>query len=309
MVYRALRYTEYHGSRRQIAERVFMSKRVCLALILCIAALPAFTQTKDAIALPSEETVNGFLKYTFGFDDGTTWKIVKIQPSSNGLAEVNVVVAQKEQQAAYKLLVTPDGKHVVVGEVIPFGVKPYEPVRKQLEAGANGPVKGSTTAPVTIVEFSDFQCPHCKEAQPAIEKLLAAHPEVKFVFQNFPLSMHDWARKAASYADCVGRADKAAFWKFSSDVFEKQSEITLSNSDEKLTAIADAAGVKGTDIANCAGKPDTDTRVQKSIDLGAAVEVTSTPSFFINGRKISNIAGIPDDVLTKILAFHAKEDK
>ena len=286
-----------------------MSKRICLALILSIAAVSAFAQTKPDVALPSEDAVNGFLKYTFGFDEGTTWKIVKIQPSSNGLAEVNVVVAQKEQQAAYKLLVTPDGKHVVVGDVIPFGVKPFEPVRKQLEAGANGPVKGLATAPVMIVEFSDFQCPHCKDAQPAVEKLLAAHPEVKFVFQNFPLSMHDWARKAASYADCVGRADKTAFWKFSSDVFEKQSEITLSNSDEKLAAIADAAGVKGSDIANCAGKPDTDTRVQKSIDLGTAVEVTSTPTFFINGRKVSNIAQIPDEVLTKILAFHAKEDK
>jgi len=286
-----------------------MSKRICLALILSIAAVSAFAQAKPDVALPSEEAVNGFLKYTFGFDEGTTWKIVKIQPSSNGLAEVNVVVAQKEQQAAYKLLVTPDGKHVVVGDVIPFGAKPFEPVRKQLEAGANGPVKGLATAPVTIVEFSDFQCPHCKDAQPAVEKLLAAHPEVKFVFQNFPLSMHDWARKAASYADCVGRADKTAFWKFSSDVFEKQGDITLSNSDEKLAAIADAAGVKGADIANCAGKPDADTRVQKSIDLGTSVEVTSTPTFFINGRKVSNITQIPDEVLTKILAFHAKEDK
>ena len=286
-----------------------MSKRICLALILSIAAVSAFAQAKPDVALPSEEAVNGFLKYTFGFDEGTTWKIVKIQPSSNGLAEVNVVVAQKEQQAAYKLLVTPDGKHVVVGDVIPFGAKPFEPVRKQLEAGANGPVKGLATAPVTIVEFSDFQCPHCKDAQPAVEKLLAAHPEVKFVFQNFPLSMHDWARKAASYADCVGRADKTAFWKFSSDVFEKQGDITLSNSDEKLAAIADAAGVKGADIANCAGKPDADTRVQKSIDLGTSVEVTSTPTFFINGRKVSNITQIPDEVLTKILAFHAKEVK
>ncbi len=304
-------YTVHHGFHAiNSLERVFMSKRICLfLLVLCLASTVAFAQTKPDVALPSEDAVNGFLKYTFGFDEGTTWKIVKIQPSSSGLAEVNVVVAQKEQQSAYKLLVTPDGKHVVVGEVIPFGVKPFEPVRKQLDASATGPVKGSATAPITIVEFSDFQCPHCKDAQPAIEKLLTAHPEVKFIFQNYPLQMHDWARKAASYADCVARANKDAFWKFSGDVFEKQAGITLSNSDEKLTALADAAGVKGADIAACAAKPETDTHVQKSLDLGAAVEVTSTPTFFINGRKVSNIAGIPDEVLTKILAFHAKEDK
>ena len=304
-------YTVHHGFHAiNSLERVFMSKRICFfLLVLCLASTAAFAQTKPDVALPSEDAVNGFLKYTFGFEEGTTWKIVKIQPSSNGLAEVSVVVAQKEQQSAYKLLVTPDGRHVVVGEVIPFGVKPFDPVRKQLDAGVTGPVKGAATAPVTIVEFSDFQCPHCKDAQPAIEKLLTAHPEVKFVFQNFPLAMHDWARKAASYADCVARTNKDAFWKFSGDVFEKQTEITLSNSDEKLTALADAAGVKGADVAVCAAKPETDTHVQKSLDLGAAVEVTSTPTFFINGRKISNIAGVPDEVLNKILAFHAKEDK
>ena len=292
-----------------------MSKRVCLALILCIAAVSACAQAKPAdVSLPTEDAVNGFLKYTFGFDGSTTWKIIKIQPSPTGLAEVSVVVAQKEQQSAYKLLVTPDGKHVVVGEIIPFGVKPFAPVRQILDAGVTGPVKGSATAPVTIVEFSDFQCPHCKDAQPAVEKVLAAHPDVKFVFQNFPLPMHDWARKAASYADCVARAtnssaSKDAFWKFSSDVFEKQSDITLSNSDEKLTALADAAGVKGTDIAACAAKPETDTHVQKSLDLGNSVEVTSTPTFFINGRKVNNLVGIPDEILNKILAFHAKEDQ
>ena len=299
-------------------ERVFMSNRIFLFLILCIASVSAVAQTRSDVALPSEETVNGFLKYTFGFDEGTTWKIVKIQPASNGLAEVNVVVAQKEQQAAYKLLVTPDGAHVVVGEVLPFGVKPFDPVRHQLNAGATGPAKGPATAAVTVVEFSDFQCPHCKEALPAVEKLLTAHPEVRFVFQNFPLPSHDWARKAASYADCVARAasastnasiNKDAFWKFSGDVFQKQSEITLSNSDEKLTALADAAGMKGAEIAVCAAKPETDTHVQKSLDLGNSVEVTSTPTFFINGRKLSNIAGVPDGVLNKILAFHAKEDR
>jgi len=281
-----------------------------LAFIFAVTLIPATAQTK-AVLLPSEDTVNGFMRYTFGYDPGTTWKILKIQESAYGLAEADVTVAQKDQTPNfYRLLIAPDGTHVIVGDVIPFGEKPYAPARKILDAGAKGPSKGPAGAAVTIVEFSDFQCPHCKDAQPAIEKLLAAHPDVKFVFQNFPLAMHDWARKAASYADCIAQANKPdAFWKFVGDTFEAQGQITASNADEKLTAMADGAGVKGADIATCAALPATDGRVQKSIDLGNSAEVTSTPTFFINGRKIGNLSGVPDSVMTEILDFHSKEGK
>ena len=294
-----------------------MFKRISfflLAVLLCGVTVPSgLAQDKPAkqVDLPSEDAVNGFMRYTFGFDPGTTWKIVKIQPSPYGMAEANVTVAQKDQApAAYRLLIAPDGAHVIVGDVIPFGEKPYAPTRKLLDAGAKGPSKGPADAPVTIVEFSDFQCPHCKDAQPALEKILTAHPEVKFVFQNFPLTMHDWARKAASYADCVSRSPKPdAFWKFVGDVFAAQAQITASNADEKLTAIADGAGVKGTEVAACAALPATDGRVQKSIDLGTGAEITSTPTFFINGRKMGNISGVPDNIMNEILAFHATEGK
>jgi protein-disulfide isomerase len=280
------------------------------AIIFAVTLAPAIAQTK-AVLLPSEDVVNGFMRYTFGYDPAATWKILKIQQSAYGLAEADVTVAQKDQAPNYyRLLIAPAGTHVIVGDVIPFGEKPYAPARKLLDEGAKGPSKGPAAAPVTVVEFSDFQCPHCKDAQPAIEKLLAAHPDVKFVFQNFPLAMHDWARKAASYADCVAQAGKPdAFWKFVGDTFAAQAEITASNADEKLTAIADGTGAKGADIAACAALPATDGHVQKSIDVGNSAEVTSTPTFFINGRKIGNLSGIPDNVLTEILDFHAKEGK
>jgi protein-disulfide isomerase len=284
---------------------------VIFALIFPVTLIPAIAQTRPVL-LPSEETVNGFMRSWFGYEEGTTWKILKIQTSPFGVAEADVVLATKDQQqSVIRFLITPDSSQAVpIGEMMPFGVKPFASARQLLDAGAKGPSKGPATAPVTIVEFSDFECPHCKEAQPAVEKLLAAHPEVKFVFQNFPLAMHDWARKAASYADCVGRSSTpGAFWKFVGDVFEAQSNITASNSDEKLTAIADGAGVKGSEIATCAALPATDGLVQKSIDLGTSAGVTSTPTFFVNGRKLGNITGVRDDVITAILNFHAKEDK
>ena len=208
--------------------------------------------------LPSEETVNSFLKQTFGYDSTVTWKIASIKPSiAEGLAEVDVVLSNAQGQSPTTLYVTPDGKHALTGEILPFGAKPYAPANEILLKGANGASRGPEKSAVTIVEFSDLQCPHCKDAQPVIDKLLTEEPNARFVFQNFPLPMHNWAAKAANYADCVGRSSKDAVWKFIQGTFDQQTNITESNADEKLTAIADAAGVKGADIAVCAAKSDT----------------------------------------------------
>jgi protein-disulfide isomerase len=175
-----------------------------------------------------------------------------------------------------------------------------------LEKGITGPERGPKDAPVTIVEFGDLQCPACKAAQPAIEGLIAAEPNAHFVFQNFPLEMHNWAPKGAAYADCIGRTSNEAFWKFVAKTYETQTDITAGNADEKLTALADGAGVKGSDIAACAAQPDTKTRVDASLALGKSVEVTGTPTLFINGRKIGNISQVPVDTLKGLVDFAAK---
>jgi protein-disulfide isomerase len=119
--------------------------------------------------------------------------------------------------------------------------------------------------------------------------------------------MHNWAAKGAAYADCVGRASNDAFWKFVSKTYETQSEITAENVDEKLTAIADGAGVKGSEIAACAAKPDTKTRVDASVALGKSVDVTGTPTLFINGRKIGNFDARLSEVYKNLVDFAAKE--
>ena len=142
----------------------------------------------------------------------------------------------------------------MVGDVIPFGAEPFEPVKRLLDKGVTGPSRGPKESPAMIVEFGDLQCPACKAAQPAIEALVAAEPKARFVFQNFPLEMHNWAAKGAAYADCVGRASNDAFWKFVAKTYETQQDITAENADEKLTALAEGAGVKGTEMAACAAK-------------------------------------------------------
>ena len=119
--------------------------------------------------------------------------------------------------------------------------------------------------------------------------------------------MHNWAAKGAAYADCVAQASNDAFWKFIAKVYETQSDITAENADAKLTAIADAAGVKGADIATCAGTPVAKAHVDASIALGKSVNVTGTPTLFINGRSIGNVSQVPAASLKELVDFSAKQ--
>jgi protein-disulfide isomerase len=258
--------------------------------------------------LPTEDTVNSFLFQMFGYDPSITWKVADIRPSEvPGLAEVSVVITNSQGSNANQLLVSSDGKHVITGEVLPFGAKPFEDARAKLEKGVNGPAKGPTKAPVTVVEFSDMQCPHCQKAAPNVEALLVQEPDVHFVFQNFPLPSHNWAEKAAGYVDCLGRASNDAVWKFIQKTFEEQANIAEANADEKLKAIVTASGAKADEVAACAVKPETKARIEASIALGKSVGVNGTPSLYINGRPVGG--GTPVDTLKKIVDFMASLEK
>ncbi len=259
-----------------------------------------------ATVLPTEDTVNSFLFQMLGFDSAKTWKVTDIRPSEvPGLAEVTVMITDDKGSSPSRLLVSADGKHVLTGDILPFGAKPFAEARVKLEKGLNGPAKGPAKAAVTIVEFSDMQCPHCAKAAPTIDQLLAQEPEAHFVFQSFPLPMHNWASKAADYVDCVGQASNDNVWKFIQKTFDEQANITESNVDEKLKAIATASGANADEIAACAAKPDTKARVEASVALGKSVGVTGTPVLFINGRSVPG--GAPTELLKKIVDFEASQ--
>jgi len=277
-------------------------------IVLMLSAV-AFAQTKPAASpapsagVPSEQTVNDFLRHMFGYDAALQWKVTKIGISPEGMPEVFALVQNGPQSQTVHFFIAPDGNHAIIGDVVPFGADPFAPARAVL-AKADGPARGPAAAAVTIVEFGDLQCPSCKQTQPIIDKLIADNPGARFVFENFPLvQIHPWAFKASSYADCVARADGAAFWKFMQGTYEVQETVTVENADAKLTEVATKAGVDGAKAATCAATPETKARVEAAVKLGLDAGVTGTPTLFINGRKISNVAGMPYDYLNKLAKF------
>jgi protein-disulfide isomerase len=289
-----------------------------IVAVLWLVGMPAMAQkpkiavSKPAApagaALPTQAEVNEFLRRMFGYDSSLTWKVQAIVPAeAPGVAHVVATIGG--QPRAIHLYVLPGKKFAVVGDPIPFGADPFAPVRQTLNQKANGVQRGPAGAVVTLVEFSDLQCPFCRGAQPIIDRLVSEVPEAKLIFQPFPLPMHPWAMKAATFGECVRRQKPAAFWEFVNQVYSDQANINESNVDTKLKSIATAAGVDAEQASTCASTPEVSREVQQSIELGKSVGVNSTPTLFIHGRRITGIADIPYEQLKAMVEFEVAEAK
>jgi protein-disulfide isomerase len=281
------------------------------------APFPPVDPANFTATSPTKQTVEEFLKAYWGYDTSRIWQVQAILPTqAPGISHVIVLVkgtggSPKEQQPAQLAFFTlPDGKFLIATDsLLPFGSKPFQSYRDILQAGATGPSKGGTSKALEIVEFSDFECPHCKEAQSTIAKLLADYPSAHFVHQDFPLTqIHSEAFKAATHGYCVAKAGgNEAFFKFSDALFENQAALVPATSDATLKDAETKAEQDPVKIAACATTPAAKDAINASLALGAKVGVNSTPTIFINGRGLPAV-GIPYPMLQKIIEFQAQLD-
>jgi protein-disulfide isomerase len=145
----------------------------------------------------------------------------------------------------------------------------------------NSPIKGNKGAPVTIVEFSDYECPYCAALQPTLRGVLKAYPqEVKLVFKNFPLSFHKQARNAAKAALAAGEQGK--FWEMHDIIFENYDRL----SEEKFIEFARRIGLDVEKFIADYKSNKYDKQIQQDIELGISVGVRGTPTLFINGKRM-----------------------
>jgi protein-disulfide isomerase len=268
---------------------------------------------------PTNEQVNDFVKKMTANNPGLTWSVLEVKPNAlTNLTEVTVGLTNPQgQRAGQRFWVTSDGQHALVGEATPFGANPFTPARNQLAKGMNGPARGAASPAIQLVEFGDLECPACKAAAPTIDRLMKDVPNVRLVFQQFPLTqIHHWAYKAAQYSDCIARQNNDAYWKFMDAVYGSQEDISghvessdpnkkpdLTYAEQKLTELAGQVGMNGKQIAACAADPATSKRVDRSMALGKEMEVTGTPTLFINGRRIANLGSMPYDSLKRMMEF------
>lgn len=151
-----------------------------------------------------------------------------------------------------------------------------------IEVSTGGrPVLGPATAPVTIIEFSDYECPFCKRAEPAMEQVLSTYKDkVKFVYRHYPLPFHQHAKPASEAALCANLQGK--FWEYHKKVF-----ASASLAEETLKQIAKDVGLDAAKFDTCMKNHETAKEIEKDLEEGQSVGVNGTPAFFINGRMLS----------------------
>ena len=262
---------------------------------------------------PTVDTVNAFLKSLWGYDSNRIWRVEAIQTTAApNVSKVVVFVSDKTPNAKVQptaFFVTPDGKHAVAGDVVvPFGATPFADLRKTLQARADGATRGATSKDLMLVEFSDMQCPHCKDAQSTMDQLVKDFPNARVVYQSFPLvDLHPFAFKAAAYGYCIQKQKNDAFFIYSAAVFDAQAALTPETGDETLKNAVTKAGLDQAAVDACAATPAIKDQVNASIKLAQDVGVEQTPMLAVNGHLLP-LAGIPYETLKNIISYQATLD-
>jgi len=151
-------------------------------------------------------------------------------------------------------------------------------------------IRGNMEAPVTIVEFSDFQCPACGHAYSILELVMQKYEgKVRFVFKHLPLvTIHDWAETAAIASECGGAQQPRAFWRFYDAFFQSQDEIKKENIEQRALDVAVESNLDVSTFNDCMQRKRTLPRIAKSMAEARALEVNGTPAFFINGQRLGD---------------------
>jgi len=156
-----------------------------------------------------------------------------------------------------------------------------DPPRAQIRVPAQAPTLGSPDAAVTIVAFSDYQCPYCHRAQTTVEEILARYEgKVKLVHMDFPLNIHPGAYPAARAARCAGEQQR--FWEYHRDLLSQLTDF----SEADLMRRAKALHLEEPAFASCLSSDRYDAVIDEAFQQGQELGVSATPTFFINGRRI-----------------------
>lgn len=204
------------------------------------------------------------------------------------------------------VFVSKDGKTFLRGEMYSMSKDPFAENRSMLHLDGS-PSIGPSDAKVTIVEFSDFQCPHCRILHSTLQSIETEYPQVRIVFKNFPLSqIHPWAETAALGARCAFEQKPASFWTVQDLIFDNQDVISAENVWDKLVGFAAQSGLDGDGLKTCMTSQEAKDAIAKDHAEGESLSITSTPTIFINGR---TLVGGDKPTIEQYLRFEIKPSR
>ena len=288
--------TEASAQRSQ--RRVWLS---AVATLVALACLPAFAQGQTPAASASsgktaaggapptalQKSVETYLRNLYAF--GPNVQLTVSAPKESevpGLLETTIDLKDGENSQSAKFYLSKDGKYLVRGEVSDLSKDPLAETRSHIQM-KDAPSIGDPKAPITLVEFSDFQCPVCRNLHDVLRGMLANYPQVRVVFKDFPIeSLHPWARTAALAGRCAYQQDPKAFWKVYDAIYDQQGLISAANAWSKMADFAAGSGLDPDAFKTCMASPEAAAAVDASRANGQELEVNSTPTVFVNGRRL-----------------------
>jgi len=287
--------------RKGLAQAVVM-----IAMVLGGACAGAQAQQTPS-AEELKKKVDAYVRYMFAFGPDVKLTVSDFKESGvPNLLETNVAVTIGEGKEDARMWVSKDGKYLLRGEMVDMSKDGFAENRGKLDL-KNAPSTDNPTAAVTIVEFADFECPVCRQLHEALRGLLPNYPQTRLVFKDFPLeTIHPWARTGALAGRCAYQQDPKAFWKLYDKLYDDQDLISAANAWGKMTDYAAQAGLRADLFKACMTSPEAAAAVDASVANGKLMDVNSTPTLFVNGRRI---VGVDARQLEQIIQYELQHTK
>jgi protein-disulfide isomerase len=270
-------------------------------LMVCLLAATSAGQGKKAAppgtapagtkkSALDKKTLEPYIRHRFLIDPAKVQMQIgdPVEAGIAGLYEVQVHLKWEQGAQDLTLYVSKDGQKIFHGEVFDINQNPFKRDLDKLKTEFQ-PSFGTPGATVVLVLFTDFQCPYCKEeAKMLRQNLPSAYPkQVRVYFKDFPLEMlHPWAKTASITGRCVFRQNPALFWDYHDWVYENQAQITAENLKSKMMDWSKGKEIDVLQLARCIDTRATEAEVDRNIAEGKSLNVVSTPTMFVNGRKL-----------------------
>ena len=266
------------------AERTQRRLWLLTASVLLVATISVWAQTA---ATPLQKSLEAYLRRLYAL--GPKVQLTVSPPKESevpGLLEATVDLKDGENSQTAKFYISKDGKYLLRGEVSELGKDPLAETQAQIQM-KDAPSLGPENAEVTLVEFSDFECPVCKNLHDTLRGLLPKYPQLRVIFKDYPIEqIHPWARTAALAGRCAYAQDPKAFWKVYDAIYDQQELISAGNVWNKVQDFAGQAGLNQETFRTCLASPEAGAAVDASRANGQKLDVNSTPTVFVNGRRM-----------------------
>jgi protein-disulfide isomerase len=303
----------------------FCKSVAVLVLSICVgcsAQSPSSSQQSGKAATAANPQLNSRIENQirahFNVPPQVTVTVGAPKPSEiAGYDSVIITMSDGEKTKSYDFLLSKDGTTLARLTKFDISKDPYQEAMSKIDITGR-PIRGNKDAPVTIVNYDDFECPFCARMHTAVLDALKKYPDkVRVIYKDYPLSeIHPWADRAANDSDCLAAQNSDAYWDFADYVHANQAAITGKEEHRTEAGMADAVDKVTLDIGRkhnlnddqlkaCVKDQAQKSTVKKSKAEGDSLDVSATPTMFVNGERLEGAVG--EDALLGVIRKHLQD--